>query len=75
MGMVFSIRHRGIGLSVGYAIGIAVFGGFAPFINTWLVAQTHDPRAPGLYLIIASMVTITAIFFARRRLPDANPRS
>ncbi len=71
MGMVFSMRHRGIGLSVGYAIGIAVFGGFAPFINTWLVAHTGDPRAPGLYLIIASIVTITAILFARRRLPAA----
>jgi len=69
MGMVFSMRHRGIGLSVGYAIGIAVFGGFAPFINTWLVGKTGDPRAPGLYLIIASVVTIVAISFARRRLP------
>jgi len=74
MGMVFSMRHRGIGLSVGYAIGIAVFGGFAPFINTWLVAHTHDARAPGLYLIIASMVTIAAILFARRRLPAARAR-
>jgi MHS family proline/betaine transporter-like MFS transporter len=69
MGMVFAMRHRGIGLSVGYAIGIAVFGGFAPFINTWLVGATGDPRAPGLYLIIASIVTIIAISFARRRLP------
>ncbi len=71
MGMVFSMRHRGIGLSVGYALGIAIFGGFAPFINTWLVTATHDPRAPGLYLIIASIITIAAILFARRRLPPA----
>jgi MHS family proline/betaine transporter-like MFS transporter len=68
MGMVFHIRHRGIGLSVGYALGIALFGGFAPFINTWLVAQTGDPRAPGIYLAITSVVTITAILFAQRRL-------
>jgi len=70
-GMVFGIRHRGIGLSVGYALGIALFGGFAPFINTWLVSRTGDPRAPGLYLAMMSVVTITAIFFARRRLRDA----
>lgn len=68
-GMVFGIRHRGIGLSVGYALGIAVFGGFAPFINTWLVAQTHDSRAPGLYLAVASITTIIAILYARKRLP------
>lgn len=66
MGMVFSIRHRGIGLSVGYAIGIALFGGFAPYINTWLVAETGDPRAPGLYLALTSIITIVAIMFARR---------
>jgi MHS family proline/betaine transporter-like MFS transporter len=69
MGMVFTIRHRGIGLSVGYALGIALFGGFAPFINTWLVARTHDPRAPGMYLAITSLITIAALIFARQRLP------
>lgn len=69
MGMVFPIRHRGIGLSVGYAIGIAAFGGFAPFINTWLIAATGDPRSPGIYLALASILTIAAIGFARRRLP------
>jgi MHS family proline/betaine transporter-like MFS transporter len=68
-GMVFGIRHRGIGLSVGYALGIALFGGFAPFINTWLVARTGDPRSPGLYLAMMSVVTIAAIVFASRRLP------
>jgi MHS family proline/betaine transporter-like MFS transporter len=69
-GMVFGIRHRGIGLSVGYAIGIALFGGFAPFINTWLVAHTHDPRSPGLYLIVTSIITIGCVLLAKRRLPD-----
>jgi len=69
MGMVFPIRHRGIGLSVGYSLGIALFGGFAPYINTWLVARTHDSRAPGYYLAMTSIITISAIFFARARLP------
>jgi MHS family proline/betaine transporter-like MFS transporter len=67
-GMVFGIRHRGIGLSVGYALGIALFGGFAPFINTWLVAVTGDARSPGLYLAATSVVTMGAIWAAGRRL-------
>jgi len=70
MGMVFPIRHRGIGLSVGYAIGIAAFGGFAPFINTWLIAQTNDPRSPGIYLGLTAILTIVAILAAQRRLPN-----
>jgi MHS family proline/betaine transporter-like MFS transporter len=68
MGMVFSLRHRGVGLSIGYAVGIAVFGGSAPFINTWLVQKTGDPRSPGLYLIFASLISIIAILAAQRRL-------
>jgi MHS family proline/betaine transporter-like MFS transporter len=68
MGMVFSLRHRGVGLSIGYALGIAIFGGSAPFINTWLVARTGDPRSPGLYLIFASVVSIAALVAAQRRL-------
>ncbi len=70
MGMVFSLRHRGVGLSIGYAFGIALFGGSAPFINTWLVSRTGDPRAPGLYLVFASVISITAILAAQRRLPQ-----
>ena len=71
MGMVFSVRRRGVGLSVGYAVGIALFGGFAPFINTWLIARTGDPSSPGLYLIFTAIVSITAILAASRRLRPA----
>jgi len=73
MGMVFATHRRGIGLSIGYALGIACFGGFAPFINTWLVAETHDARSPGLYLALTSVITIAAIFYARLRLPARGP--
>ncbi len=77
MGMVFSVRRRGVGLSVGYAVGIALFGGFAPFINTWLIARTGDPSSPGLYLIFTAIVSIVAILAASRRLQPASvsPRS
>ena len=68
MGMVFSVRRRGVGLSVGYALGIALFGGFAPFINTWLIARTGNPSSPGLYLIFTATVSIVAIAAASRRL-------
>ena len=68
MGLVFPVHHRGIGLSVGYALGITLFGGFAPFINTWLAARTGDPRSPGLYLAFAALVSMVALFAARRRV-------
>ncbi len=76
MGLVFPVRHRGIGLSIGYALGITLFGGFAPLINTWLTARTGDPRSPGLYLAFAALVSMVALFAARRRIggrPGALP--
>ena len=70
MGLVFPARRRGVGLSVGYALGIMLFGGTAPLINTWLVARTGDPRSPGLYLALTAAITIGAVLLARRRLAD-----
>jgi len=68
MGLVFSVRERGLGLSTGYALGIALFGGAAPFIFTGLISATGDPRSPGLYLLFATAVTLVALWAARRRL-------
>ncbi len=67
MGMVFTKRRRGIGLSVSYALGVAVFGGFTPLITTWLIAETGDRRSPGLYLAATGAITIVTLFLARRR--------
>ncbi len=68
MGLVFSVRERGLGLSTGYALGIALFGGAAPFIFTWLISITGDPRSPGLYLVFAAAITLVALLAARGRL-------
>ncbi len=68
MGMVFTVRRRGIGLSVAYSMGVAIFGGFAPLINEWLVTKTGDPRMPGAYLAVTAVITMIALLFAGRRL-------
>ena len=68
MGMVFTVRRRGIGLSVAYSMGVAIFGGFAPFINEWLVTKTGDPRIPGVYMAVTAVITMIALLFAGRRI-------
>ncbi len=67
MGMVFPIHRRGAGLSIGYALGVALFGGFAPLINTWLVSSTGDARSPGAYVTALALLTMIALLVARRR--------
>jgi MHS family proline/betaine transporter-like MFS transporter len=48
-------------MSTGYALSVAIFGGFAPFIATWLIQQTGTPIAPTYYLIAAGVVSAATI--------------
>ncbi len=68
MGAMFTQSRRGIGLSVSYALGVAIFGGFAPLIMTWLIVQTGDKRSPGLYLTAAGLITLVSLLSSRLRL-------
>jgi MHS family proline/betaine transporter-like MFS transporter len=54
---IFPTRVRYTALSIGYNIAVAIFGGFAPFIATWLVGATGSPYAPAAYVIIAAVLT------------------
>jgi MHS family proline/betaine transporter-like MFS transporter len=54
---IFPTRIRSTWMTTGYALAVAIFGGFAPFIATWLIDQTGLPIAPVFYVIAASVVT------------------
>jgi MHS family proline/betaine transporter-like MFS transporter len=58
-------RVRYTSMSVGYNIAVAVFGGFAPFIATWLVHATGSPYAPAVYLIAAAAITGAVVLRTR----------
>jgi len=63
---LFPVRARSAGLSLSYAIGVAVFGGIAPFVHAWLIIETGDPAAPSFYLVAAAIVSLVALLAARR---------
>jgi MHS family proline/betaine transporter-like MFS transporter len=54
---IIPTRVRYTAMSVGYNTAVAIFGGFAPFIATWLVKTTGLSYAPGFYLIGAAVIT------------------
>jgi MHS family proline/betaine transporter-like MFS transporter len=54
---IFPTRVRYTALSIGYNIAVAIFGGFAPFIATFLVRETGSNYAPAAYVIAAAVVT------------------
>lgn len=64
---LFPPAVRASGSSIGYNLGLAVFGGPAPFIATALVAQTGLTVAPAFYLCAVALVAFAVLF---RFLPE-----
>src|SRR5476651_107550 len=65
---MFPVATRTTGMSLAYNIAVTVFGGFGPFIITWLIASTGSKAAPSFYLIFAAVVSLVALMAARKRL-------
>lgn len=63
---IFPTRLRSTWMSAGYSLAVAIFGGFAPFIATWLIARTGSPLSPTWYVICAAVISTLVIL----RLPE-----
>jgi MHS family proline/betaine transporter-like MFS transporter len=69
---MFPTRVRYSAISIGYGFAATIFGGFAPFIATFLVTATGSPMAPSAYLIVAGLISAVALTFVRIR-PAGSP--
>ena len=58
---IFPTRIRSTWMTTGYALSVAIFGGFAPYIATWLIARTGSPISPVYYVIAAAVVSTIVI--------------
>jgi MHS family proline/betaine transporter-like MFS transporter len=50
-----------------FSVSVTIFGGFAPFTATWLIAQTGDPLSPAYYLMATALLSIIALMVIARR--------
>ncbi len=62
---LFATRVRSSGYSIGYNVSVAVFGGTAPYVATWLVDRTENEIAPAYYVIAAAAVSIATLLTMR----------
>lgn len=67
---IFPTPMRSTWMSAGYSLAVAIFGGFAPFIATWLIGRTGSPLSPTWYVIGAAIVSTLVI----ARLPETAHR-
>ena len=58
---IFPTRTRSTWMTSGYALAVAIFGGFAPFISVWLIDRFNSPLAHTFYLIAAAIVSTIVI--------------
>ena len=63
----FPVETRAIGVSLGFSTAVTIFGGFAPLIATWLIAQTGNPLSPSYYLIFTALLSLAALIAIQRR--------
>jgi MHS family proline/betaine transporter-like MFS transporter len=54
-----SMRSSGLGLSIN--LGVALFGGLAPAIVTWLIKDTGDKLIPAYYIIVAVVASMVLL--------------
>lgn len=58
---IFPTRNRSTWMTSGYALAVAIFGGFAPFISVWLISRFDSPTAHSFYLVGAAIVSTIVI--------------
>lgn len=59
---IFPTHLRSTWMSAGYTLAVAVFGGFAPFVATWLIATTGSPVSPTyFYLAPAALISLFVV--------------
>jgi MFS transporter, MHS family, proline/betaine transporter len=71
---LFPTVVRGIGVSLSFSITVTIFGGFTPFVSTWLIAMTGNSLSPSFYIMFTAALSIIALVFVqRRRYPREAP--
>ena len=63
---LFPTRVRGIGVSLSFAVAVTIFGGFTPFISTWLISMSGNSLSPSFYIMFTAALSIIALVFVRR---------
>jgi MHS family proline/betaine transporter-like MFS transporter len=59
---IFPTRSRSTWMTTGYALSVAIFGGFAPYIATWLIRETGSPVAWVYYVMLAAVISGAVIY-------------
>lgn len=60
-------RIRSTGIAVAYNLPVAVFGGSAPFIASWLINSTGNISSPAYFFAATGVISIVALLVLSQR--------
>ncbi|MET1081869.1 MAG: MFS transporter [Burkholderiales bacterium] len=70
MAELFPARLRYSAMAIGYNFALAIFGGTAPLVATWLIKTTGNLAAPAWYLVAIAAITFV-VTLTMRPHPDS----
>lgn len=53
---IFPLRTRVMSMSFAYSVTLALSGGVAPLVSTWLLDNWHEPMAPAYYAMVYGVI-------------------
>ncbi len=65
MADLFPTRLRYSAMAIGYNITLALFGGTAPLVATWMIKTTGNLAAPAFYLVATAAITFVVTLTIR----------
>jgi MHS family proline/betaine transporter-like MFS transporter len=65
MSELLPTKVRSTGIAIAYNIPVAMFGGSAPLISTWLIQWTGDLSSPWYFYVSTGIASIVALLFLR----------
>ncbi len=68
---LFPKHVRATGIALTYVVSASFFGGFSPFIASWLVARTGNPLAPAWYVAAACAISLVPVIWLQDRTGEA----
>jgi MHS family proline/betaine transporter-like MFS transporter len=68
---MFPTARRLTGLTIAYNLQSVIFGGFAPFIASWLIASTGEPISISYFMIFAALVSVAGVSRLRETAHEA----
>ena len=68
---IFPLRTRVTSMSFAYSVTLALAGGTAPLVSTWLIERMNQPLAPAYYIIAYGAIGLGLMF----PMKETNQRS